>query len=68
MQAGETLEAIASEYNLSKAAVNAAMAYYYDHKEEIDRQTAESQVWVEEMKRHTPPSPLAARLKIICGE
>ena len=37
---GETLEAIASEYDLTRPAVFAAMAYYYDHKSEIDRQTA----------------------------
>lgn len=68
LEMGETLEAIASEYNLSKAQVYAAMAYYYDHKSEIDRQTAESRAWVEEMKRNTPVSPLKARLRAIRGE
>ena len=68
LEIGESLEAIASEYNLNKAAVYAAMAYYYDHKSEIDRQTSESRAWVEEMKRNTPESPLAARLKAIRGE
>jgi|GEM_PF-6229789 len=32
----ESLAAIASEYDLSLAAVYAAMAYYYDHCQEID--------------------------------
>ncbi|MEO0836685.1 MAG: DUF433 domain-containing protein [Cyanobacteria bacterium J06642_3] len=50
----ETLEAIASKYDLNQVAVYAAMAYYYDHKAEIARQTAESTAWVEEMKRNTP--------------
>ncbi|WP_229414758.1 MULTISPECIES: DUF433 domain-containing protein [Moorena] len=68
LEMGESLEEIASEYNLSKAAVYAAMAYYYDHREEIDRHTAESAAFVEEMKRNSPPSPLESRLRAIRGE
>ena len=68
LEMGESLEAIALEYDLTKAAVYAAMAYYYDHKAEIDRQTAESRAWVEELKKNTPESPLAARLKTIRDE
>ncbi|WP_287296218.1 hypothetical protein [Moorena sp. SIO2C4] len=44
------------------------MAYYYDHREEIDRHTAESAAFVEEMKRNSPPSPLESRLRAIRGE
>ena len=61
LEMGESLEEIASEYNLSKAAVYAAMAYYYDHREEIDRHRAESEALVAEMKRNSPPSPLQSR-------
>ncbi len=68
LEMGESLEAIASEYDLTKGAVYAAMAYYYDNKADIDRQTAESKAWVEEMKRNTPKSPLADRLKTIRRE
>lgn len=68
LEMGETLEAIASEYDLTKAAVYAAMAYYYDHQEEIDLQTAQSRAWVEEMRKNTPPSPLQAKLREIKGE
>jgi len=68
LEMGETLEAISSEYDLNKASVYAAMAYYYDHKEEIDRQTLVSKAWVEEIKRNTPESPLGAKLKAIRGE
>ena len=39
------------------------MAYYYDHQEEIDRNTAESRVWVEQMKNNTPPSPLQVKIE-----
>jgi len=44
------------------------MAYYYDHREEIERHTAESEALVEEMRRNSPPSPIDARLKAIRGE
>lgn len=33
---GEPAEAIAREYHLTPAEVHAALAYYYDHKDEID--------------------------------
>ncbi len=68
LEMGESLEEIASEYDLSKAAVYAAMAYYYDHREEIDLHTAESEALVEEMRRNSPPSPLQERLRAIRGE
>ena len=44
------------------------MAYYYDHKSEIDRQIAESRAWFEEIRNNTPPSPLEARLRAIRSE
>lgn len=68
LQMGQSLEEIASDYNLSLASVHAALAYYYDHREEIDRRTAESDAFVEELKRNTPPSPLAEKLRTIRGE
>lgn len=68
LEMGESLEEIASEYDLSKAAVYSAMAYYYDHRDEIERDRAESEALVEEMRRNSPPSPLEARLKAIRGE
>jgi uncharacterized protein (DUF433 family) len=51
LEMGESLEEIALEFDLPQAAVYAAMAYYYDRQEEIDRHTAESEALVEEMKR-----------------
>ena len=53
---GKSLEEIAIEDNLSLASVHAAMAYYYDHREEIDRHTKESKALVEEIRRNSPPS------------
>ena len=68
LEMGETLEEIAAEYHLSPASVYAAMAYYYDHQEEIDQHTAESQAWVEDMRKNTSPSPSQERLRVIRGE
>lgn len=52
---------IATEYDLSLADVYAALAYYYDHREEIDRTLAEDEAYVSEMRARTP-SLLRARL------
>ena len=40
LKMGESIEDIARDYNLSPASVHAAMAYYYDHRAEIDSRTA----------------------------
>lgn len=50
LRMGDSVEVIAGKYDLSLASVHAAMAYYYEHREEIDRRTAESLAWVEEFK------------------
>ena len=53
---------IASEYGLSLGDVYAALAYYYDHREEIDQRTREDEEFVEELRKHTP-SVLREKLK-----
>jgi hypothetical protein len=30
------------------------MAYYFDHREEIDRSIRESSEWIDELRRKTP--------------
>ena len=65
---GESIEEIARDYNLSPASVHAAMTYYYDHREEIDRHTAELDAFIEELKRQNPPSRLQEKLREIRGE
>jgi uncharacterized protein (DUF433 family) len=44
----ETLEEIATNYNLSLAQIHAALAYYYDHREEIDSYLTEIDNYVAE--------------------
>lgn len=51
---GHNVEQIAEDYNLSLADVYAALAYYYDHKEEVDRAIVEGEKFVEEMKKQYP--------------
>jgi uncharacterized protein (DUF433 family) len=59
---GQSTEEIAVTYNLSLAQVHAALAYYYSHREEIDRATRESDAQLEELKK-LYPSRLQAKLK-----
>jgi uncharacterized protein (DUF433 family) len=68
LEMGESLEDLAKEYDLSLASVYAAMAYYYDHREEIDRHTAESKAFVEQLRHNSSPSPLQEKLRAIRGE
>jgi uncharacterized protein (DUF433 family) len=51
---GQLLEQIAGKYNLSPAAVHTAMAYYFDHKDEIDKLIADDDAYVEAFKRGNP--------------
>jgi uncharacterized protein (DUF433 family) len=50
---GLSADEIATEYNLSLADIYAALAYYYDHREEIDRRTAEDEAFVAAMRAST---------------
>ena len=46
---------------LSPADVHAALAYYWDHTEEIQHEMAEAEALLEQLKR-TSPSPLREKL------
>jgi uncharacterized protein (DUF433 family) len=48
---------------ITLAQVHAALAYYYDHKEEIRAAIHEEERFVEEMKAKTPPSKLQKLLE-----
>ena len=47
-------EQIAAKFHLTLGEVYAALAYYYDHKDEIDRDIEEERRHVEEMARRYP--------------
>lgn len=52
---------IATKYGLSLADIYAALAYYYDHREEIDRSVQEDEEFIAELRQRTP-SILNAKL------
>jgi uncharacterized protein (DUF433 family) len=51
---GMSADEIATEYELNLADVYAARAYYFDHREEIDRSINEDEVFAMEMRAKTP--------------
>lgn len=58
---GLSADEIASEYDLELADVYAALAYYFAHREEIDRAIQEGEDFVRRLKEQTP-SLLAEKL------
>ena len=58
---GLSADEIATEYCLSLADMYAALAYSYDHREEIDRVIREDEEFIAELRRRTP-SKLSAKL------
>jgi uncharacterized protein (DUF433 family) len=58
-QMGMTPTEIAATYpTITLAQVHAALAYYYDHRDEIYAAIDEERRFVEELKANTPPSKL----------
>jgi uncharacterized protein (DUF433 family) len=51
---GRNADEIGSEYDLSLEEIYAALAYYFSHREEIDRSISESEDFTAEMKKTTP--------------
>lgn len=51
---GWSADEIASEYNLDMADIYAALAYYFAHREMIDRSIEESKAFVKELHRERP--------------
>ncbi len=54
---GMSAEEIASEYGLTLAQVYAALAYYYDHREEMEAQKREEQAFVQELMKKAEQVP-----------
>src|SRR3989304_824621 len=59
---GRTADEIAAEYGLTLAAIYAALAYYFDHRAEIDQAIEEGQAFAEALRQRTP-SKLLQRLQ-----
>jgi uncharacterized protein (DUF433 family) len=59
---GKSVDEIADEYDLAIADIYAALAYYFEHKAEIDASLARSQALVKSL-RDSFPSKLNGKLK-----
>ena len=59
---GLSVDEIGSEYDLSLSEVYAALAYYHDHRAEIDQSIRDERAFVEELRRMTP-SKLPEKLR-----
>ena len=51
---GKSADEIATEYELDLADIYAALAYYFDHRAQIDRSIEESKEWVKALRQSTP--------------
>jgi uncharacterized protein (DUF433 family) len=60
-QMGYSVDEIASMYDLSLAEIYSALAYYHDHREEINQSIEQDIAFVESLRAKTP-SLLAQRL------
>ena len=64
---GRNADDISAEYDLTLVDVYAALAYYFDHREEIDRRIAEDHAFAEALRARTP-SKLSQKLSSLDGE
>ena len=51
---GMGVDEIATEYDLTLADVYAALAYYFDHRSEIDQSIEEGEAFAEALRQRTP--------------
>jgi uncharacterized protein (DUF433 family) len=60
---GETPDQIVAQYpTLTLAQVHAALAYYWDNREAIDREMKAADDFVDELRKAAGPGPLATKL------
>ncbi len=59
---GKTVDEISTEYDLTLADVYVALAYYFDHQDDIDRDIRESDILVETL-RNSLPSKVEQKLR-----
>jgi uncharacterized protein (DUF433 family) len=59
---GKSADEIAAEYDLSLADIYAALAYYFDHREEIEQSIKDGEAFAADLRRRTP-SPLKEALQ-----
>lgn len=67
LRQGHTPDQIAATYSLSRGQVYAALAYYFDHQEEIDGELADDEAEIRRLAR-TDISPAAERIRRALAE
>jgi uncharacterized protein (DUF433 family) len=61
---GWSPEELAFQYPyLSMGQIHSALAYYWDHQEELDADMARRLAWVEDLRKKASDDPLRARLR-----
>ena len=63
---GMSADEIASEYDLELSSIHAALAYYFDHRDDIDRAIQEGQAFARALKESNI-SPLRKKLEELDG-
>jgi len=63
LRMGHALAEIAGRFELPMAAVHSAMAYYYDHRQAIDRRIEEDEALSESLRERLT-SPLSEKLAL----
>ena len=48
---GKSVDEISAEYGLTLAEIHAALSYYFDHQDEINKSIRESEILVKELKK-----------------
>jgi len=64
---GKSADEIAAGYDLTLGDVHAALAYYFDHREEIDARMTEDRAFIEVLRARTP-SLRDQKLRSLRGE
>jgi uncharacterized protein (DUF433 family) len=59
---GKSVDEISAEYELPLAAIYAALAYYFDNREAVERTIREDEAFATALQRRTP-SPLVRKLR-----
>jgi uncharacterized protein (DUF433 family) len=64
---GKSADEIAAEYDLTLSDVYAALAYYFDHRQEIDARITEDRAFVQTLRASTP-SKRSHKIRSLGGE
>lgn len=64
---GRSADEIATEHDVTLADVYAALAYYFDHRDDIDRRIADDQALAQSLRERTP-SKVAEKLRSLHGK